>query len=232
MGQKINPLGFRLGTNQEHHSIWFAHKKHYFEHIREDKKIRDYIKNFIQKQTSITKSGISQNVAGIARIEIIKISDVIKIIIHMTGFPKVLTEDGSQKLRELKMNIQNELNCMNRKLKMTIKEIPRPYGHANILAEFLSIQLKNRVAFRKAMQKAIELSEQVTPKGIRVQIAGRINGKEIARVESTKEGRIPLHTIGAKIDYCSYPVRTIYGVLGIKIWIFIDEQNDALISSS
>ena len=112
---------------------------------------------------------------------------------------------------------------MNRKLNIAITRIANPYGHPNILAEFIAGQLKNRVSFRKAMKKAIELTEQAGTKGIQIQIAGRIDGKEIARVEWIREGRVPLQTIGAKIDYCSYTVRTIYGVLGIKIWIFGDE---------
>nr|QXV93100.1 ribosomal protein S3 [Dipterocarpus intricatus] len=218
MGQKINPLGFRLGTNQSHHSVWFAQPKNYFEGLQEDKKIRDCIKNYVQKNMRIASS-----VEGIARIEIQKRIDLIQIIIYM-GFPKLLIKDGSRRIKELQMNIKKELNCMNRQLNITITRIANPYGNPNILAEFIAEQLKNRVSFRKAMKKAIELAEQAATKGIQVQIAGRIDGKEIARVEWIREGRVPLQTIGAKIDYCCYTVRTIYGVLGIKIWIFIDEE--------
>nr|YP_009577658.1 ribosomal protein S3 [Vatica mangachapoi]YP_009947006.1 ribosomal protein S3 [Vatica guangxiensis]YP_010039670.1 ribosomal protein S3 [Vatica odorata]YP_010207214.1 ribosomal protein S3 [Vatica xishuangbannaensis]YP_010691017.1 ribosomal protein S3 [Vatica bantamensis]ARO74580.1 ribosomal protein S3 [Vatica odorata]QBG64561.1 ribosomal protein S3 [Vatica mangachapoi]QOH91324.1 ribosomal protein S3 [Vatica guangxiensis]QOY46080.1 ribosomal protein S3 [Vatica odorata]QXV93597.1 ribosomal len=218
MGQKINPLGFRLGTNQSHHSVWFAQPKEYFEGLQEDKKIRDCIKNYVQKNRRIV-SGVE----GIARIEIQKRIDLIQVIIYM-GFPKFLIEDGSRKIEELQMNIKKELNCMNRQLNITITRIENPYGNPNILAEFIAGQLKNRVSFRKAMKKAIELTEQAATKGIQVQIAGRIDGKEIARVEWIREGRVPRQTIGAKIDYCCYTVRTIYGVLGIKIWIFIDEE--------
>ena len=166
---------------------------------------------------------ISSNVEGIARIEIQKRIDLIQIIIYM-AFPKLLIEGGSRKIEELQMNVQKELNCVNRKLNIAITRIANPYGHPNILAEFIAGQLKNRVSFRKAMKKAIELTEQAGTKGIQIQIAGRIDGKEIARVEWIREGRVPLQTIRAKIDYCCYPVRTIYGVLGIKIWIFVDEQ--------
>nr|YP_009750715.1 ribosomal protein S3 [Dipterocarpus turbinatus]YP_010207526.1 ribosomal protein S3 [Dipterocarpus alatus]YP_010451625.1 ribosomal protein S3 [Dipterocarpus hasseltii]YP_010531561.1 ribosomal protein S3 [Dipterocarpus retusus]YP_010898276.1 ribosomal protein S3 [Dipterocarpus littoralis]QOY45584.1 ribosomal protein S3 [Hopea hainanensis]QXV93017.1 ribosomal protein S3 [Dipterocarpus gracilis]QIJ98101.1 ribosomal protein S3 [Dipterocarpus turbinatus]UAY85833.1 ribosomal protein S3 [Diptero len=218
MGQKINPLGFRLGTNQSHHSVWFAQPKNYFEGLQEDKKIRDCIKNYVQKNMRIASS-----MEGIARIEIQKRIDLIQIIIYM-GFPKLLIKDGSRRIKELQMNIKKELNCMNRQLNITITRIANPYGNPNILAEFIAGQLKNRVSFRKAMKKAIELAEQAATKGIQVQIAGRIDGKEIARVEWIREGRVPLQTIGAKIDYCCYTVRTIYGVLGIKIWIFIDEE--------
>nr|YP_010363687.1 ribosomal protein S3 [Daphne aurantiaca]UNZ12954.1 ribosomal protein S3 [Daphne aurantiaca] len=218
MGQKINPLGFRLGTTQSHHSLWFAQPKNYSEGLQEDKKIRDCIKNYVQKNTRI-----SSGVEGIARIEIQKRIDLIQVRIYM-GFPKFLIEDRPGRIEELQMNVQKELKCVNRKINIAVTRIANPYGHPNILAEFIAGQLKNRVSCRKAMKKAIELTEQANTKGIQVQIAGRINGKDIARVDWIREGRVPLQTIGAKIDYSSYTVRTIYGVLGIKIWIFIDKE--------
>ncbi|KAL2939376.1 30S ribosomal protein S3 chloroplastic, partial [Bienertia sinuspersici] len=110
------------------------------------------------------------------------------------------------------------------KINIVITRIEKPYGHPNILGEFIARQLKNRVSFRKAMKKAIELTEQADTKGIQIQIAGRIDGKEITHIEWTREGRVPLQNIRAKIDYCANTFRTIYGVLGIKIWIFIDEE--------
>nr|YP_009263899.1 ribosomal protein S3 [Dactyladenia bellayana]ANJ18101.1 ribosomal protein S3 [Dactyladenia bellayana] len=218
MGQKINPLGFRLGTTQEHHSIWFAQPKNYSEGLQEDQRIRNYITKYVKKNIKNSSS-----IEGISRIEIQKQIDIIQVIIYM-GFPKLLIEGRSKKMEELQINIQNELNCINRKINIDITRIENPYGHPNILAEFIAGQLKNRVSFRKAMKKAIELTEQTNTKGIQVQIAGRLDGKEIARAEWVREGRVPLQTIRAKIDYCSYGVRTIYGVLGIKIWIFVDKE--------
>nr|YP_010744391.1 ribosomal protein S3 [Begonia cavaleriei]WET57782.1 ribosomal protein S3 [Begonia cavaleriei] len=218
MGQKINPLGFRLGATQGHRAIWFAQPKKYSEGLQEDQKIRDCIKNYVKKNIRIF-SGVE----GIARIEIQKRIDLIQVIIYM-GFPKLLIENGSRRIEELQMNVQKELNFVNRKLHIAITRLENPYGNPTILAEFIAGQLKNRVSFRKAMKKAIELTEQAGTKGIQVQIAGRIDGKEIARVEWIREGRVPLQTIRAKIDYCSYTVVTIYGILGIKIWIFVDEE--------
>nr|YP_009556705.1 ribosomal protein S3 [Phytolacca acinosa]YP_010533535.1 ribosomal protein S3 [Phytolacca americana]YP_010556704.1 ribosomal protein S3 [Phytolacca thyrsiflora]YP_010556788.1 ribosomal protein S3 [Phytolacca icosandra]YP_010556872.1 ribosomal protein S3 [Phytolacca rivinoides]QBE87184.1 ribosomal protein S3 [Phytolacca americana var. americana]QBC69052.1 ribosomal protein S3 [Phytolacca acinosa]UXX44568.1 ribosomal protein S3 [Phytolacca americana]UYS91330.1 ribosomal protein S3 [Phytolac len=218
MGQKINPLGFRLGTTQDHYSLWFAQPKNYSEGLQEDQKIRNCIKNYVQKNTK-TSSGVE----GIAHIEIQKRIDLIQVIIYM-GFPKLLIENKPRGVEDLKINVQKELNCVNRKLNIAITRIAKPYGNPNILAEFIAGQLKNRVSFRKAMKKAIELTEQADTNGIQIQIAGRIDGKEIARIEWIREGRVPLQTIRAKIDYCAYTVRTIYGVLGIKIWIFIDEE--------
>nr|YP_010641136.1 ribosomal protein S3 [Saxifraga nigroglandulifera]WBQ54203.1 ribosomal protein S3 [Saxifraga nigroglandulifera] len=217
MGQKINPLGFRLGTTRSHDSLWFAQPKNYSEGLQEDQKIRDCINNYVQKNTKIT-SGVE----GIARIEIKKRIDLIQVIIYM-GFQKLLIEGRPRRIEDLQVNVNKELNYVNRKLNIAITRITKPYGHPKILAEFIAGQLKNRVSFRKAMKKAIELTEQADTKGIQIQIAGRIDGKEIARVEWIREGRVPLQTILAKIDYCSYKVRTIYGVLGIKIWIFADE---------
>nr|YP_009108261.1 ribosomal protein S3 [Cistanche phelypaea]CDH98449.1 ribosomal protein S3 [Cistanche phelypaea] len=213
MGQKINPLGFRLGTTQSHHSLWFAQSKNYSESLQEDQKIRYFIKNYVQKNMRI-----SSGAEGIARIEIKKRTDLIQVIIFM-GFPKLLIESRPRGIKELQMNLEKELN---KKLNIAITRIKKPYENPNILAEYIAGQLKNRVSFRKAIKKAIELTEQANTKGIQVQISGRIDGKEIARVEWIREGRVPLQTIRAKIDYCSYTVRTIYGVLGIKIWIFIE----------
>nr|YP_009948165.1 ribosomal protein S3 [Delphinium brunonianum]YP_010129650.1 30S ribosomal protein S3 [Delphinium yunnanense]QPZ49799.1 30S ribosomal protein S3 [Delphinium candelabrum var. monanthum]UCS09084.1 ribosomal protein S3 [Delphinium montanum]QOH97315.1 ribosomal protein S3 [Delphinium brunonianum]QPZ49036.1 30S ribosomal protein S3 [Delphinium yunnanense] len=218
MGQKINPLGFRLGTTQSHHSVWFAQPKSYSEGLQEDQKIQDCIKNYVKKNMKI-----SSGVEGIACIKIQKRIDLIHVIIYM-GFPKLLIEGSPRGIEELQSNVQKEFNSVNRKLNIAITRVAKPYGQPNILAEFIAGQLKNRVSFRKAMKKAIELTEQADTKGIQVQIAGRIDGKEIARVEWIREGRVPLQTIRAKIDYCSYTVRTIYGALGIKIWIFTDEE--------
>nr|AOY40499.1 ribosomal protein S3 [Cajanus scarabaeoides]AOY40585.1 ribosomal protein S3 [Cajanus cajan] len=218
MGQKINPLGFRLGTTQSHDSVWFAQPKNYSENIQEDKKIRDFIKNYIQKNIRV-----SSGVEGIGQIKIQKRIDLIQVIIYM-GFPKLLIEGKPQKMEELQTNMQKKLNCVNRKLNIAIARVANAYKHPNILAEFIAGQLKNRVSFRKAMKKAIELTEQAGTKGVQIQIAGRIDGKEIARVEWIREGRVPLQTIRAKIDYCCYTVRTIYGVLGIKVWIFLNKE--------
>nr|YP_009455449.1 ribosomal protein S3 [Adenolobus garipensis]AUG83445.1 ribosomal protein S3 [Adenolobus garipensis] len=218
MGQKINPLGFRLGTTQSHHSLWFAQPKNYSESLQEDQKIRDCIKNDVQKTMKI-----SSGVEGIARIKLQKRIDLIQVIIYM-GFPKLLIEGKPRRIEELQVNVQKKLNCVNRKLNISISRIANPYGHPTILAEFIAGQLKNRVSVRKAMKKAIELTDQAGTKGVQVQIAGRIDGKEIARVEWIREGRVPLQTIRAKISYCSYTVRTVCGALGIKIWIFVNGE--------
>nr|YP_008965570.1 ribosomal protein S3 [Conopholis americana]CDI02749.1 ribosomal protein S3 [Conopholis americana] len=217
MGQKINPLGFRLGTNQSHHSFWFAQPKNYSEGIQEDQKIRYFIKNYVK----------SSEAKGIAHIEIKKRIDFIQVIIFL-GLKKFLIESRPLGIivEALQMNLNKNFHYVNRKLKIAITIISKPYRNPNILAEFIAGQLKNRVSFRKAMKKAIELTEQADTKGIQVQISGCIDGKEISHVEWIREGRVPLQTIQAKIDYCSYMVRTTHGVLGIKIWIFIEKEDE------
>ena len=216
MGQKTNPLGFRLGTTQRHHSFWFAQPKNYSVGLQEDEKIRNCIKNYVQKNRRI-----SSGFEGIARIGIKKRIDLIQVIIYI-GFPNLLIEGQTRGIEELQMNVEKEFHSVNRRLNIAITRVEKPYGQPNILAEYIALQLKNRVSFRKAMKKAIELAEQTDTKGMQVQIAGRIDGKEIARVEWIREGRVPLQTIRAKINHCSYTIRTIYGVLGIIIWIFVD----------
>nr|YP_009111519.1 ribosomal protein S3 [Erodium crassifolium]AHH24731.1 ribosomal protein S3 [Erodium crassifolium] len=229
MGQKINPLGFRLGTTQNHHSIWFKQPKKYCEGLQEDQKIRDRIKNYIDNHR------VSPITDFISRIQIEKGMDLVQVTIYM-GLPKFLTEDKppkikelkgnkikelkENKIKELKGNVEKILHCENRKLNIAIRKIENPYGDPKILAESLANQLKSRVPFRKAMKQTIELAEKAYAKGIQVQIAGRIDGKEIARVEWLRKGRVPLQTIRTKIDFCSTTVRTIHGVLGIKIWVF------------
>lgn len=218
MAQKINPLGFRLGTTQSHYSLWFAQPKEYSENLQEDAKIRYYIKNYIQKKMKISSA------VGILRIEIQKQTDVIKIKIYTASQKLFEKRKRPQEMKELQRNLQKEFYCVNRKFNLALIRIAEPYRNPIIVAEFIADQLKQRVSFRKAMKTAIKLTKKANTKGIRIQIAGRIDGNEIARVEWIREGRLPLQTIQAKIDYCSYPVQTISGILGIKIWIFIDEN--------
>nr|YP_009522572.1 30S ribosomal protein S3 [Dumortiera hirsuta]AXQ02634.1 30S ribosomal protein S3 [Dumortiera hirsuta] len=218
MGQKINPLGFRLGITQNHRSYWFAKPKKYSKIFEEDKKIRNCIELYVQKHIKN-----SSNYGGIANVEIKRKTDLIQVEIY-TGFPALLIESRGQGIEQLKLNVQNILSSGDIKLRMTLIEIAKPYGEPNILAEYIALQLESRVAFRRTMKKAIELAKKGNIKGIKIQIAGRLNGAEIARIEWAREGRVPLQTIRARINYCYYAAQTIYGVLGIKVWIFQDEE--------
>nr|YP_009670553.1 ribosomal protein S3 [Passiflora suberosa]YP_009670573.1 ribosomal protein S3 [Passiflora suberosa]YP_009670740.1 ribosomal protein S3 [Passiflora tenuiloba]YP_009670760.1 ribosomal protein S3 [Passiflora tenuiloba]QCX29820.1 ribosomal protein S3 [Passiflora suberosa]QCX29821.1 ribosomal protein S3 [Passiflora suberosa]QCX30008.1 ribosomal protein S3 [Passiflora tenuiloba]QCX30009.1 ribosomal protein S3 [Passiflora tenuiloba] len=232
MAQKINPLGFRVGTTQNHHSLWFEQPKNYSQGLQEDKRIRNSIQNYVQKNIQFP-----YGIAGISRIEIQKGIDLIQVIIVMgflnlvKGKSKKIAELQKSVIEELKTNgieelwmiVRKEMNPISlsyRKLNIKIRRIRKPYKDPIILAKFIDEQLKNRVAFPKAMKKAIELAKRTHIKGIKVQISGRLGGKDKARVAWIRAGRVPLQTVRAKINYCSYTVQTIYGVLGIKIWIF------------
>ncbi|CAL5180422.1 unnamed protein product [Lathyrus oleraceus] len=214
MGQKIHPLGFRLGATQSHDSIWFAQPIIYSKNIKEDKMIRYCIVHYILNTINGSlEFDVDISGYGIGRIKIQKRIDRIKVIIYM-GLPNLLKEEvKAQRIEELKTHVQKKVNCVNRKIKLGITKIANIYRDPHILAQFIAQLLLNRISFRKAMQKGIELVEQADTKGVQIQIAGRIDGKEIARVEWIREGRVPLQTIRAKIDYCSYPVVTIWGAL-------------------
>jgi small subunit ribosomal protein S3 len=218
MGQKINPLGFRLGMTQNHHSFWFAKPKKYSKLFEGDRQIRNCIEFYVKKHIRN-----SSNYGGIARIEIQRKTDLIEVEIY-TGFPALLIENRGRGIEQLKTDVQNILNPIDKRLRLTLIEITKPYEEPNILAEYIALQLESRVAFRRTMRKAIELAKKGNIGGIKIQIAGRLNGAEIARVEWAREGRVPLQTIRAQINYCYYAAQTIYGVLGIKVWIFRNEE--------
>jgi small subunit ribosomal protein S3 len=221
MGQKIHPIGLRLSISESHRSVWFSKPNHYAMVLAKDQKIRHCIQDCIKKYVKT-----SLKYAGIARIEIQFNVDLVQVQVH-TAFPALLLDKhtsfpGTNKItfpQILRQTIQNLIG--QQKLKILFSEVTLPYSKAIILCEYVALQLENRVAFRKTMKKAIEFATiQGKVKGIKIQISGRLNGAEIARVEWAREGRVPLHTLRAKIDYCHCPAQTIYGVLGIKIWVF------------
>nr|YP_009943689.1 ribosomal protein S3 [Scapania ampliata]QOD95483.1 ribosomal protein S3 [Scapania ampliata] len=218
MGQKINPLGFRLGITQRHHSYWFAKPKKYSTLFGSDIEIRNCIEFYVKKHIRN-----SSNYGGIARIEIHRKTDLIQVEIY-TGFPALSIENRGRGIEQLRNDVQNVVDPRDKRLRLTLIEITKPYEESNILAEYIALQLESRVAFRRTMRKAIELAGKGNIGGIKIQIAGRLNGAEIARVEWAREGRVPLQTIRARINYCHYAARTIYGVLGIKVWIFRNEK--------
>lgn len=218
MGQKINPLGFRLGITQNHRSYWFAEPKEYSKLFEGDREIRNCIEFYVRKHIKN-----SSNYGGIARVEIKRKTDLIQVEIY-AGFPALLVESRGRGIEQLRIDLQGLLNPADKKLGMALIEITKPYGEPNILAEYIALQPESRVAFRRTMKKAIELAKKGNIEGIKTQIAGRLNGAEIARAEWAREGRVPLQTIRARINYCYYAAQTIYGVLGIKVWIFQDEK--------
>nr|YP_009026514.1 ribosomal protein S3 [Juniperus bermudiana]AHH30015.1 ribosomal protein S3 [Juniperus bermudiana] len=224
MGNKINPLGFRLGFTQNHYSLWFE-EGDYSEDLREDERIYNCIENYVK----YIKSSINFSYGGITRIEILKQTKLISVNIYI-AFVDLFIEKKAprkkEKMKELreevqKMLVQSMLNSVNRELVISIEKVDTPYREPKILAEYIALQLKERVEIRKIMKKAIQLAEKANVEGVKIKMKGRLNGIERARKESAMKGRVPLQTLRAKIDYCYYAVQTVYGVLGIKIWIFV-----------
>nr|YP_009679188.1 ribosomal protein S3 [Juniperus squamata]YP_010332374.1 ribosomal protein S3 [Juniperus przewalskii subsp. pendula]QDF64632.1 ribosomal protein S3 [Juniperus squamata]UNH85124.1 ribosomal protein S3 [Juniperus przewalskii subsp. pendula]UNQ87733.1 ribosomal protein S3 [Juniperus przewalskii] len=224
MGNKINPLGFRLGFTQNHYSLWFE-EGDYSEDLREDERIYNCIENYVK----YIKSSINSSYGGITRIEILKQTKLISVNIYIAFVDLFIDKKApikEEKMKELrkevqKMLVQSMLNSVNRELVISIEKVDTPYREPKIIAEYIALQLKERVEIRKIMKKAIQLAEKANVEGVKIKIKGRLNGIERARKESAMKGRVPLQTLRAKIDYCYYAVQTVYGVLGIKIWIFV-----------
>jgi small subunit ribosomal protein S3 len=205
MGQKTHPLGFRLGITQKHRSSWFELKEFYPSVLEEDYKIRTHI------ETNLSSAGIS-------RIEINRKSDQIELEIHTSRPGSIVGRSGSgiEKLRE-------DLNKLLKKIRINVSELTRADSDASLIAEFIAQQLEKRVAFRRATRQAIQKAQRVNIQGIKVQVSGRLNGAEIARSEWVREGRVPLQTLRADIDYATKRAQTTYGVLGVKVWVFHGE---------
>lgn len=211
MGHKTHPLGFRLGITQEHRSAWYSKLNVYSKLIQEDYTIRNVIFKFLEqnliKSTGITKILINRNNTG----------DQIDIEIQ-TAKPGVLVGESGTGLDKIDKSLLKLLP--NKKTRINIVEITNVYHHADLLADILVLQLEDRIPFRRAMKGIIERVQEENIKGIKIQIAGRVNGAEIARTEWLREGRVPLQTLRADIDYSYKTAQTIYGILGIKIWLF------------
>ena len=161
----------------------------------------------------------ASNYGGVGHIEIRRKTDLIRVDIH-TGIPNLLIEEQKLGISQMRSDIENILGIESRKLRVVLSSVTQPYGEPKILSEYVASQLRNRVPFRRTMKKAIELVGKTGDRGIKIQIAGRLNGSEMARVEWAREGRVPLQTIKARIGYSYHPAQTIHGVLGIKTWIF------------
>ena len=209
MGQKIHPTGFRLGVTQEHRSRWFADSKRYPELLREDRLIRDYISKNL-------------NNAGISEVHIERKADQVDLEIR-TARPGVVVGRGGSGIESLRTNLQALLGGSNRQIRINVVEVARVDADAALIAEYIAQQLERRVSFRRVVRQAIQRAQRAGVEGIKVQVSGRLNGAEIARTEWTREGRVPLHTLRADIDYSYRTARTVYGILGVKVWIFKGE---------
>ena len=210
MGQKTHPLGFRLGITQEHKSTWYANFNQYANILKEDAKIRTYI-NTISKTNSIANVKINRN----------GLNDQIQLNIE-TGKPGILVGDLGTGLETLLNNVKKMLPT-NRQLTINIFEVEKVDLNASLLADLVAEQLEKRIAFRRAIREALQRAQKQNVNGIKIQVSGRLNGAEIARSEWIREGRVPLQTLRADIDYATREANTIYGVLGIKVWLFKSE---------
>ena len=208
MGQKIHPIGFRLGIIKEHQSRWYADAKNYPALLQEDHLIRQYIEKVLSN-------------AGIANIRIDRKADQIDLEIH-TSRPGVVVGRGGSGIETLREGVQKALGG-NRTIRVNVIEVQRPDAEASLLAEYVVQQLEKRVSFRRVVRQAIQRAQRADVKGIKLQVSGRLNGAEIARTEWVREGRVPLHTLRADIDYAYRTAKTIYGILGIKVWVFKGE---------
>ena len=210
MGQKTHPLGFRLGITQEHKSTWYANLNQYANVLQEDDKIRTYI-NTISKPNSISNVRINRN----------GLNDQIQLNIE-TGKPGILVGDLGSGLETLLTNIK-KLLPPSRQLTINVFEVEKVDLTASLLADLVAEQLEKRIAFRRAIREALQRAQKQNVNGIKIQVSGRLNGAEIARSEWIREGRVPLQTLRADIDYATTEANTIYGVLGIKVWVFKSE---------
>ena len=201
MGQKTHPVGLRVGVIRGWESNWYESKS-YASKLFEDKKLRMYVRNRLKK-------------AGIARIIIDRTSKNIILTIH-TSRPGVVIGKSGKEIAQLEQELKK---VTTKEVKVQITEIKRPELDAFLVAENIASQLMGRISFRRAMKSAITSAMRMGAEGIRVMCAGRLGGAEMARTEQYKEGRIPLHTIRADIDYATATAQTIYGAIGVKVWI-------------
>lgn len=211
MGQKTNPLGFRLGITQKHRSGWYANWNQYSTLLEEDENIRVYLNRFTKKG-SISNIQINRNGLG----------DQIEVSIE-TGRPGILVGENGSGIKTLATNIKDKLLPTNRQLTINIVEVENINSNANLISELVVQQLEDRVAFRRAMREGLQCIQDDQVNGIKIQVSGRLNGAEMARTEWIREGRVPLQTLRADIDYATNEANTIYGVLGVKVWLFKSE---------
>jgi small subunit ribosomal protein S3 len=205
LGQKVHPTGFRLGITKTWDSRWFSQRE-FGDFLIEDLNLRDFVKKRLSQ-------------ASISKIEIERAAGKIRLVIH-TARPGIVIGPKGSEIEKLRREM---LSMTNKEVIVDVKEIRKPEIDAQLVAENVAQQLERRIAFRRAMKKAVTSSLKSGAKGIRIATAGRLGGAEMARREWYREGRVPLHTLRADIDYGFAEARTTYGVIGIKVWIFKGE---------
>ena len=206
MGQKVHPIGIRLGVVKDWASTWFADSKHYADFLNQDLKIRDFIKRKLKH-------------ASVSRIQIQRPANNAAITIH-TARPGIVIGKKGEDIEKLRGEVAREMGVP---VHINIEEIRKPDLDAKLVAQNVAQQLERRVMFRRAMKRVVQNAMRQGAEGIKVQISGRLGGAEIARTEWYREGRVPLHTLRADIDYATYQAVTTYGIIGVKVWIFKGE---------
>lgn len=205
MGQKVNPLGLRLNITRTWDSIWYADKE-YSTYLIEDQRIRKFLKEKLQH-------------AGLAKVIIERTGDKVKIKLF-TARPGIVIGKKGAEIEILKKDLEK---LVGRKVTLDIQEVRRPEADAQLVAESIAAQLVRRVAFRRAMKKAVNSALRFGVQGIKISCSGRLGGAEMSRCEWVREGRVPLHTLRADVDYALAEANTTYGIIGVKVWIFKGE---------
>ena len=208
MGQKTNQIGLRLGINRSWDSVWFD-EKNYASKLHEDIILRNYINNRLSR-------------ASISRIEISRTSKRVSVTIH-TARPGIVIGRGGTEVETLKSELKK---FMGYDVNINVSEIKRPGLRAELVGQNIAQQLEKKVNYRRAVKKSIQATMSMGAEGIRVCVAGRLNGNEIARSETYREGQVPLHTLRAEIDYTSITSHTSYGTIGVKVWIYTGEKRN------
>jgi len=206
MGQKVHPTGIRLGIVKDHTSVWFADNKHYAEYLLNDLEVRQYLREKLAD-------------ASVGRIEIARPAQTARVTIH-TARPGIVIGKKGEDVDKLRKELTKRMGVP---VHINIEEIRKPELDAVLVAQNVAQQLERRVQFRRAMRRVIQTAMRLGAEGIKVRVAGRLGGAEIARSEVYHEGRVPLHTLRADIDYATFEAETTYGILGIKVWIFKGE---------
>jgi small subunit ribosomal protein S3 len=212
MGQKVNPIGIRLGITRDRTSKWYAGKRQFPAHVHTDFRVREFLRMRLSD-------------ASVSRIHIERAAKKVNITIQ-TARPGIVIGKKGEDIEKLRQETARLLTMAVNDVRLNIAEIRKPELDAKLVAEGISQQLEKRVMFRRAMKRAVTNTMRSGALGIKVRISGRLNGSEIARTETNREGRVPLHTFRADIDYGLAEAQTTYGVIGIKVWIFKGEVFD------
>ena len=209
MGQKVHPVGLRLGIVKDWSSTWYAGRRDYADYLNADLEVREYIRRRLAH-------------ASVSHIQIRRPARNARIVVH-TARPGIVIGKKGEDIERLRRDVSRMMNCP---VNIGVEEIRKPELDARLVAESVANQLERRIMFRRAMRRAVTNAMRLGAEGIKVMVAGRLNGAEIARSEWYREGRVPLHTLRADIDYGLAEARTTYGVIGVKVWIFKGEVQD------